>query len=98
MHYPTRVWRKSLDANNLSICYTMPLISTTEFSPISAPYEGVIPQPHATNLGGETYKYASKVGGRRQHSKKHRRLTKKAKKNRRSRRTRSKRMYDYIVG
>ena len=65
----------------------MTLISTTDFSPVSAPYAGVLPQPHATTLGGETYKYASKVGGRR-FSKKHRRLTKKAKKNRRSRRTR----------
>jgi hypothetical protein len=69
----------------------MPLISTTDFSPVNAPYTGVIPQPHATTLGGETYKYASLVGGRRRLSKKHMRLTKKAKKNRRSRRTRSNR-------
>ena len=58
----------------------MPLISTSDFSPANAPYEGVIPQPHATSLSGESYKYASR-GGRRRLSKKHRRLTKKAKKN-----------------
>lgn len=69
----------------------MPLISTSDFSPANAPYEGVIPQPHVASLGGESYKYVSKVGGRRRLSKKHRRLTKKAKKNRRSRRTRSNR-------
>ena len=66
----------------------MPLISTTEFSPINTPYAGVIPQPHATTLGGETYKYASIGGGRRRKSKEQLRRTKKAKKNRRSRRTR----------
>jgi len=91
MHYLMKVWRKSPDANNLSICYTMPLISTTEFSPVNAPYTGVIPQPHATTLGGESYKYVYKGGRKSRLSKKQQRRTKKAKQNRRSRRTRSNR-------
>lgn len=67
----------------------MPLIQSSDFSPVSSPYVGVIPQPYVTSMGGETYKYASK-GGRRI-SKKQQRRTKKAKKNRRARRTRSNR-------
>ena len=64
----------------------MPSIQTSEFSCMNSPYSGVIPQPHTSSLGGETYKYASK-GGRRK-DKIQLKRTKKAKQNKRSRRTR----------
>jgi hypothetical protein len=67
----------------------MPIIQAGEYSPVNAPYTGVIPEPHVTSLEGESYRYTSK-GGRRL-SKKQQRRTKKAKKNKRSRRTRSNR-------
>ena len=69
----------------------MPSIQLGEFSPISAPYAGVIPQPYVSSLGGESYKYASKGGRKSRLSKKQQKRTKKAKQNRRSRRTRSNR-------
>jgi hypothetical protein len=71
----------------------MPLIQASQFSCANSPYAGVIPQPYVSSLGGESYKYASKGGrrGKRYNSKKQQRLTKKAKQNRRSRRTRSNR-------
>jgi len=69
----------------------MPIIQLGEFSPISAPYAGVIPQPYVSSLGGESYKYASKGGRKSRLSKKQQKRTKKAKQNRRSRRTRSNR-------
>jgi hypothetical protein len=68
----------------------MSLIQTSAFSPANAPYAGVLPQPHVSSLGGNTYKYESK-GGRRKSKRNHKKYakhTKKAKQNRVSRRTR----------
>lgn len=71
----------------------MPVIQSGEYSPENTPYEGVIPQPHVSALGGESYKYAAKGGKKhtKKQNKKQQKRTKKAKQNRRSRRTRSNR-------
>jgi hypothetical protein len=69
----------------------MPILQVGEYSPINAPSVGVIPQPHVSALGGESYKYVAKGGRKSRLSKKQQRRTKKAKQNRRSRRTRSNR-------
>ena len=67
----------------------MTLIQVSDYSPINTPSSGVIPQPYANYLAGDTAKYESK-GGKRM-SKKQQRRSKKAKKNKRSRKTRSSR-------
>jgi len=65
----------------------MPLIQMSEFSSTNTPSVGVLPQPYVSSLGGYTYKYESK-GGKRKSKRNHKKLTKKARKNRVSRRTR----------
>jgi hypothetical protein len=70
----------------------MPIIQGSEFSATNAPYVGVLPRPHVTALGGETYKYASRGGSRiskkQKQKQKEKQRTRRAKQNRRSRRTR----------
>jgi hypothetical protein len=66
----------------------MPIIQGSEFSATNAPYVGVLPRPHVTALGGETYKYASRGGSRISKKQKQKQRTRRAKQNRRSRRTR----------
>jgi len=66
----------------------MPIIQGSEFSATNSPYVGVLPRPHVTALGGETYKYASRGGSRISKKQKEKQRTRRAKQNRRSRKTR----------
>ena len=64
----------------------MSLIQLNSFSSTDTPYNGVIPQPYVSSLGGETYKYTAAKGGRSRTKKaKQNKRTKKAKQNKRSR-------------
>jgi hypothetical protein len=61
----------------------MPIIHAATLSNTPS---NILPQPYVSSLGGNTYRYETKAGGKAAASKKRR--TKKAKKNRRSRKTR----------
>ena len=62
----------------------MPVIQAATLSDNSSSI--ILKQPYVSYLGGDTYKYETKSGGKAAAAKKRR--TKKAKKNRRSRKTR----------